>query len=232
MIRVLYEDQDIVVGYKPVNMPSQRDFSRTPDILTLLSQQLKTKLLLIHRLDRHVAGPLVFAKHKKAAAALNKQLSNQGFEKVYLAMTRPSQSILCNREEERYSFRDYLKKIKNMAEIIDEEGYNSLSVEEKKAYKLGILDAEIEQRYENSLLVRVRLLTGRFHQIRSQLSYHGLPIIGDPKYGIKEGSFIGLQCIVLGFIHPINGESIRLATYHSLGPFAKIEVKHSEHIKS
>ena len=93
-LKVIYEDNHIIVVEKPVNVPSQQDKTNDIDMLTIIKQYLKEKynkpgnvyLGLIHRLDRPVGGVMVFAKTSKAAARLSEQVRNKEFKKKYLAI--------------------------------------------------------------------------------------------------------------------------------------------------
>ena len=93
-IRVLYEDESILVCIKPAGMPVQSDRSRDPDMLTLLRDRIfmetgaekEPYLAAVHRLDRPVGGLMVFARTKEAAAALSEQIQKFEFEKDYQAV--------------------------------------------------------------------------------------------------------------------------------------------------
>ena len=95
MLKVLYEDNHIIVVEKPVNIPSQADKTGDLDMLTIIKQYLKEKynkhgnvyLGLIHRLDRPVGGVMVFAKTSKASARLSEQVRNKEFQKTYLVIS-------------------------------------------------------------------------------------------------------------------------------------------------
>lgn len=230
MIKVLLEDEHILVVLKPVNMPSQKDFSRTPDLMTAVQEHIKTKPYLIHRLDRHVAGPVVFAKTKQGASELNKQLTSIGFKKKYLAVSYQEQHKL--EDKSFVELLDYITKENKMAKVISLKEYQSLTLEAQKKYKEAKLKYRFFKKNETKCLYEIDLITGRFHQIRAQLSSHGLTIIGDPKYGVKEGAYIGLQCVQLGFYHPITKQQISINTYHQLGPFEDFEVKQDEYIQN
>lgn len=227
MIKVLYQDQDVVVAVKPENVPSQKDFSRDPDLLTLLAKQLGSELYLIHRLDRHVAGPVVLAKNKKAAAQLSKQLESQMFSKKYYAVV-----VLSVEDKDRTGIgqrvllKHYITKVKNLAVIksrIDTEisrpieGYK----EARMSYRV-VTETEVEQ--TPVAFLDIDLETGRYHQIRAQLSYERMPILGDPKYGITSlggQSFkqIGLIAYELRFMHPITRKEMCFQEVDLHSPF-------------
>jgi len=237
MISILYEDVDIIVVNKCANMPSQKDFSRTPDVLSWVNQHVKQECYLIHRLDRHVAGPMVFAKTKVAAKNLNEQVSvkqdvdgyaQDGFYKEYLAV------VLCQNKDNISNASDirlthYQKKDKNLAITLDSIGYEKLPRHIQSEYKMACLaySAIAERTVENEclLLLKIHLFTGRYHQIRSQLAYVGLPILGDPKYGTMSlgnmiVSKIGLQAASLGFLHPKTKRKLLFTAKHADEPFS------------
>lgn len=237
MIEVLYEDQDIIVVNKTANMPSQKDLSRTPDVLTLVNQHTKSACHLIHRLDRHVAGPLVLAKNKQSAATLNKQLrvsdltEGEGFSKEYMAtvVIAPMSPVVNVSTEVWTTLEHYQRKVGTMAETISIEAYQALKPDRQKEYKKALLKYEVlecRQRLGDTiLLLKIDLLTGRFHQIRSQLAAAGLPIAGDPKYGVTifgtEPAIkkIGLQSTRLEFLHPKHNKKMVFSVRHREEPF-------------
>lgn len=105
-LKVIYEDNHIIVVEKPVNIPSQVDKTGDTDMLTIIKQYLKEKynkpgnvyLGLIHRLDRPVGGVMIFAKTSKAAARLSEQVREKQFCKTYLVISNGQM------EEEKRSF--------------------------------------------------------------------------------------------------------------------------------
>lgn len=207
MIDILYEDNHLIVCYKPKGVLSQADGSNLPDMLTILKKYIKEKynkpndvyLGLVHRLDLNTSGVMVFARTSKAASRLSSDISSHNFKKKYLALVEGKLNI-----GETHILNHKLAK--------DEKN--------KKAYvsELG-LAASLEYTcikhimYKDSLLslVDVNLLSGRFHQIRCQFSAIGHPLYGDKKYGsnhyVKYEDF-PLEAYHLGFIHPIKKEWI------------------------
>lgn len=220
MMKILYEDKEIIVVVKPSNIPMQKDFSRTKDMCTILSEYRSEKkedkyIGMVHRLDRHVSGILVFAKTKQALKILNQQLQQKKIKKVYYACVWNQNISL---EPKKVKLCHYIKKQKNVA--IVEDGKSNETKEAILFYE------EIGKQKEISLL-KVWLETGRFHQIRAQLAHVGLPIIGDPKYGMPEiyGEKIpkiGLQSVELTFIHPTTGEKMQFSHIHEEEPFDKV----------
>lgn len=200
-LEILYEDNHLIVVYKPSNILSQGDSTRDPDLLTLVKAYIKKKynkpgnvyVGLVHRLDRPVEGIMVFAKSSKAASRLNKQIKNHEFEKHYLAIIN---GIIPLKNGE---FRDYLLKKEDGNTIISDKEYG----------KESVLKYEILKEKDKKSLVRIKLITGRHHQIRIQFASRGYPLVGDQRYGNKEqGVQIALCSYQLSFLHPITKERL------------------------
>ena len=209
-LKVLYEDNHIIVVEKPVNIPSQGDKTGDTDLLTMVKEYLKEKYQkpgnvyvgLIHRLDRPVGGVMVFAKTSKAAARLSEQVREKQFQKTYL--------VICNgkMETNKGELQDYLWKNeqKNTSKVVKKETKNS---------KLAILEYEV-LKYEpeiNLSVLKILLHTGRHHQIRVQLSSRNHSIYGDQKYGGRgHGKQIALWAYQLVLQHPITKEWMTFST--------------------
>lgn len=206
IIRILYEDNHLLVVEKPVNLPVQADESGDVDLLTLLKDDLKRRyqklgnvyLGLVHRLDRPVGGVLVFAKTSKAASRLSDVLRKREMKRTYIAVVRGS--LNASGELTHYLWKD---KKKNKVHIV-----NASHPEGKKA----ILSYQTLERNHDMSLLSIRLHTGRSHQIRVQLSTSGAPLYGDQKYGqhVNEpGQQIALWAHTLEFPHPTTKELLR-----------------------
>ena len=117
-LKVLYEDNHIIVVEKPAGVPVQEDKSGDKDMLTLIKEYIKAKynkpgnvyLGLVHRLDRMVGGVMVFAKTSKAAGRLSKQVSEHKFKKTYVA-------VVCGKVKDSDELVDYLYKDKSIPEF-------------------------------------------------------------------------------------------------------------------
>lgn len=178
-LKIIYEDNHIIVVEKPANIPSQGDKTGDLDMLTIIKAYLKEKynkpgnvyLGLVHRLDRPVGGVMVFAKTSKAAARLSEQVREKVFKKKYLVIVNGKF------EEKKGTLKDYLLKNErlNKSRVVEEGTKNS---------KYAELDYEVLKydKEQNLSLLKIDLHTGRHHQIRVQLSSRDHSIYGDAKY--------------------------------------------------
>ncbi len=201
-IKILFEDKHIVVCVKPQGMPTQPDPSGTQDLLTYL-QATRDVVYLIHRLDRGVGGVLVFAKTKRAAQELSKQVAEKGnFRKTYHA-------IVSGIPQETGELLDFLYH--------DKRQHKAFVVTGKRA---GVKEASLtystrstsQMEGNDVTLVEVELLTGRFHQIRVQFASRGHALVGDGKYGSRIKCPQGLWASRLSFVHPITHESLSFSS--------------------
>lgn len=194
MIKIIYEDNHLLVVEKPINVPVQLDSSNDEDLLSILKKYLKKKynkngnvyLGLVHRLDRPVSGIMVFAKTSKAASRLSEQIRKNEFKKTYIA-------VVCGSLSNKAILRDKLIK-----------DYKTNMVRVSKDGKEAILDYEIISKQNNLNLVKINLITGRAHQIRVQFASRNNPLFGDQRYNkdAKVGQQIALVAIELEFMHP------------------------------
>lgn len=180
MLEILYKDRHVLAVIKPAGMPSQTDPTGAPDAMSLAKAALAEQgesgdLWLVHRLDRVVGGILVFARTKKAAGELSSLFATHEAEKCYLAVTEG--------EVPRGELSDLLYKdaAKGKSFVVDRA---RAGVKEARLIAEPISAADTEGGARS--LVRVTLLTGRFHQIRAQLSSRGASIVGDGKYGSRD----------------------------------------------
>ena len=175
-MEILYLSKSFVVINKPVGTPSEKDPTGSPDAMTLTAEELKgrnenDKLFLVHRLDRVVGGALVFARTKAAAAAYSALLSSDIFVKEYLA--------ICEGHAEGGALTDLIFKdsITSKAYVVDRP---------RKGAKEAVLSYQPIEFKDGRTLVKVRLKTGRFHQIRVQFASRGHSLVGDGKYGNRD----------------------------------------------
>ena len=203
-MKILYEDNHIIVVVKDYNIPVQEDSSKDLDLINMIKKYLKEKynkpgnvyLGLVHRLDRPVGGVMVFAKTSKAASRLSNEIREKKVEKKYVALVH-------GKLKEHEILKDYLlKDEKTNTSYIDKNG------------KESILEYDLIKYKDNMSLIDINLITGRHHQIRVQLSSRGYPIYGDQKYGIdKEGIQIHLWAYKLKFKHPVKDEIMEFIYY-------------------
>ena len=164
-MEILYSDKHLAVIVKPVGMDSEHEVPQA------LSEMLGGDIFPIHRLDKNVGGVMVFARSKAAAATLSKAVQEGAMVKEYIAMVHGS-------PEESGDWSDFLFKdsSKNKVFVVKKE---------RKGVKKARLEF-IRLTNENPATVRIRLHTGRSHQIRVQFSSRGFPLLGDHKYGAKD----------------------------------------------
>jgi 23S rRNA pseudouridine1911/1915/1917 synthase len=174
---------------------------------------------MVHRLDRPVSGVLVMGTNRRTARRLAEQFQGRMVHKVYWALVEG------RFEEDEGTWRDYLRKIPNVAhaEVVEE---NSPGARE------AILKYHVVQRRDNLTWLQLQLETGRMHQIRVQAAARGCPIVGDQQYGAKltfgpqcedvRERLIGLHARELGFRQPKSWERILVEAplptpWHELG---------------
>ena len=210
-LKILYEDNHIIVVEKKPNIPSQSDKTGDIDMLTLVKNYIKEKynkpgnvyIGLVHRLDRPVGGIMIFARTSKSASRLSNQVREKIFKKKYLAV------VDGKFEKNQGTLEDYLYKDErhNMSKIVKKE---------KKNAKLAKLDYKVLKYnpVKDLSLVEVNLHTGRHHQIRVQLSNFGHSIFGDQKYGTRgKGKQIALWAYELTIVHPVTKEEMTFKDY-------------------
>ncbi len=205
-MEVVYEDNHLLVVNKAPGEIVQGDKTGDRPLVDELKEWLKEKYNkpgnvfcgVVHRLDRPVGGLVVFAKTSKALARMNEMFRKGEVEKTYWAITRN-----CPPKEED-TLTHYITTTER-----NNKSYASLT--EKKGSQKAVLKYKHLSSTDRYHLLEVRLLTGRKHQIRVQLSAIGCPIRGDLKYGDKrsnpDGS-ISLQSHHIRFIHPVSGNVI------------------------
>jgi len=166
-MEILYSDKGIVVCVKPVGLDSEHE------VPAALTEALGGEVYPIHRLDKNVGGVMVYARTKQAAAALSKAVQEGTLVKEYVAMVHGT-------PPENGDWTDLLWK---------DSGKNKVFVvkRERKGVKKARLEFQRLAEGDHSL-VRIRLHTGRSHQIRVQFASRGFPLVGDHKYGARDDS--------------------------------------------
>lgn len=229
-IEYIYEDDDILVCHKPAGMATEgagvRELDLVSSVRNYIARNNRSKGITkppyvgtVYRLDKPVEGIIVVAKNKAAASDLAKQIKNHSTLKYYYALCYgqlPKDSgriedYLIRREDNGLAMAVTMEEagtIKdNAIALLTGEKIRVIGGDAKKA----VLDYEVVKRSKDTTLVRIKLLTGRFHQIRVQLSHYGFPILGDDKYGSKasiqyskdaEIGTVNLVCYSFGFKHP------------------------------
>ena len=180
-LQVLYEDNHLIAVYKPAGVLVQADDTKAPTLLDEVKYYLKQKyhktgkvfLGLIHRLDRNVQGIILFGKTSKGAARLSEQFREHSIEKMYHAVVEGKPL------KQKDTLVHYLEK---------DEKTNRTTVYglQTTATRRAELSYEVVKSNGKYSLLKIKLGTGRSHQIRVQLSAIGHPIVGDVKYGSKE----------------------------------------------
>ena len=164
-MEILYSDKNLAVCVKPVGLDSEME------VPAALKEALGGEVFPIHRLDKNVGGVMVYARTKQAAAALSKSVQDGAMIKEYVAMVHGT-------PPETGDWEDLLFK---------DSSKNKVFVVKKE--RKGVKKARLEFKTLNSgedSLVRIRLHTGRSHQIRVQFSSRGFPLVGDHKYGSRD----------------------------------------------
>ena len=193
-MELLYTDQDIVVCIKPARVLSTDEPGGLPELVREALGDPKADVRTVHRLDRVVSGLMVLARNAGAASELSRQIRENEFEKEYLAILHGVPA------EPAGTLRDLLgrDKARRMTYVADGAG---------KGIQEAVLDYEVLRQNGGFSRVKVRLHTGRTHQIRVQFASRGLPLVGERKYGtLEDPCEIALWSHKIGFRHPGTGE--------------------------
>ena len=209
-LKILYEDNHIIVVVKEPGIPTQEDKTGDKDMLTIVKEYIKVKynkpgnvyLGLVHRLDRMVGGVMVFAKTSKAASRISEYIRQKNVKKRYLAVVNGTLPV----SDQKVELKNYLVKNErlNMSRVVDST---------TKGSKEAILEYKVLKNFtyngKDYSLVDIDLHTGRHHQIRLQFAHIGHPLYGDVKYGQKVnkvGQNLALFSYYLSFFHPTKDE--------------------------
>ncbi|MBE6596662.1 MAG: RNA pseudouridine synthase [Ruminococcaceae bacterium] len=213
MITILHSDKDLLVCVKPCGTLSEKSEAENslPAIIEkeYAERGEKVTLFAVHRLDREVRGVMVYAKTPEAAKRLSATMGEGGFEKIYLAVT---EKVL---EEKDGVLRDLLFKDskKNKSYVVDRM---------RRGVKEASLEYSLLGEADGRGLYRIKLHTGRTHQIRVQLSSRGCPIVGDRKYGSRTEGDTLLCSYKLSFPHPRSNKLMEF-TYIPTDGFGNFE---------
>ena len=192
---IYYEDNEIIVIEKPYGVSSQE--SSGESVISLLKKEGKD-VFPVNRLDTQTTGVMVYAKSSESASRLSAEITNGGFYKEYLCICHGKMA-----ESGEMTDLLYHDRLKNKSFVTDKK-------------RAGVKEAKLEfwtqggaifKEKELSLL-KIRLLTGRTHQIRVQLSSRGNPLYGDGKYGAKDNDKIALHSNKIRFTHPKTKEKM------------------------
>ena len=218
-LKILYQDNHLIAVYKPPGLATQADTAGGTSLLDQTKQWIKTEhnkpgnvfLGLVHRLDKPVAGVVLFAKTSKAASRLSKQFRERTTRKIYRAVTMETPN------QAEGDLVHYLRKENSLKATV----FPRPTPGAKKA----VLSYVLMEKLSNASILEVTLETGRFHQIRAQLAFMGNPILGDIKYGAPfplPDRQIALYARKLIVQHPILGEAITFESPPPPGwPFAE-----------
>lgn len=210
-LKILYEDNHIIVIEKQPGVLSQPDTTGAPNLVDMVKEYLRIKyekpgeayVGLVQRLDRPVGGVMVLAKTSKAFIRLQDQMKARTIKKHYLAVSgfAPPKN------------EDELKHF-----LLKHESINRTSVYEEPLE--GAKDSRLKYKllgtHEGRYIFDIQLITGRSHQIRSQMAHIGCPLLGDVKYGnnlTKLGYFLALYAYSLSFDHPTLKERMTFLNY-------------------
>ena len=193
---IVYKDKDIAVCNKPYGVASQ--LSDKENMIDILKSQLGTEVYPVHRLDTTTTGLIVYALNKKSAAFLSDQVARSMLTKEYFAVAHGRMN-----DEGELNDLLYHDRIKNKSFVVKGERKGA-----KKASLSYLVKDRITYDGEELSLVRIKLKTGRTHQIRVQLASIGSPLYGDGKYGAKDKGEIKLHSCYISFLHPTSKKQI------------------------
>lgn len=209
-MNVLYEDNHIIAADKPPNLLTQPTAFTKNSLEDLLKEYIRKKyhkkgnvfLHAIHRLDKDVSGIVLFAKTSKSLSRLQKMQREKQMKKVYYAHV---EGVL---KKAKGTLTHFLVRKPHQSKVFSKE---------KEKAKVATLHYQMIKKTKEGCLIEIILITGRYHQIRSQLAFIGHPIIGDHKYGSRiVGDRIALHHGELSFIHPVTKNSVIIRSIPSI----------------
>lgn len=198
-LRILYEDPYLVVCVKPVGVLSE-DSESGRSLPRMLAEHYRQAgkpdyIATVHRLDKIVGGVMVLSRRREVTGRLTAAIAAHEITKEYLAVLRG------HPEKDSDTLTDLLFR---------DAAHNKSYVVQRmrKGVREATLDYTVLDKTDALTLVKVRLHTGRTHQIRVQFSHRGLPLLGDIRYGSKAGCSAALWSYRLAFAHPVTGEAV------------------------
>lgn len=205
-LQVLYEDNHLIAVNKPAGFLVQGNISGDLTLMDVTKDYIRKKyrkpgrvfLGLLHRLDRPVAGVVLFAKTSKGASRVSEELRSRKVMKIYWALVHGKV------HPEMGTLTSYLKKVEGRVHMTEKDDPDA---------REAILSYKTMRVEENKSFLEISLKTGRKHQIRAQLSALGFPIEGDVKYGAPyplSGKTIRLLAKSLTLKHPTRDEKITI----------------------
>lgn len=193
-MELIYVDDDILVCLKPARVLSTDEPGGVPDLAREALGDRHADIRTVHRLDRVVAGLMVLARNAGAASELSRQIRDDEFEKEYLAVVHGRPDGDCGTLRDLLG-RDKARKMTFVAQA------------PAKGVQEAVLDYTRLGSAEEMSRVRIRLHTGRTHQIRVQFASRGMPLVGERKYSEwNDPCEIALWSYRIGFTHPKTGE--------------------------
>mgnify|MGYP003293989145 CR=1 FL=1 len=196
---ILYSDRDILVCIKPARVLSTDEPGGLPSLLREALGNAGADVRTVHRLDRVVSGVMVLARNAKAASELSRQIREDAFEKEYLAVVHGKP------EKENGTLTDllYRDKARRMTMI---------ATEPAKGVQEAILDYDLLNHAQEMSRVKIRLHTGRTHQIRVQFAGRNMPLVGERKYcTLEDPCEIALWSHRIAFSHPATGKRVEFS---------------------
>lgn len=201
-MNILLEDKYLLICEKPAGIPAQSNGRE--DLVSLVSEYINAQAYIINRLDQPVGGLVLFAKDKKTAALLTEKLQSNQIDKYYMA-------VVCGETKNQEYVETYLfhNKRENASKVVN-KGSLGAKLSKLEYKKINCVNSE----YGVLTLVKIKLLTGRHHQIRAQMASMGNGLFADMKYNrkmsFKRGLNLGLYSCGLEFTHPYTGKEINI----------------------
>jgi len=192
---IVYSDNHLLVVEKPAEVATQPDLTEMGQAWIKKKYQKPGNVFLhpIHRLDKAVSGLVLFARTSKALSRLQEMMRERKIEKIYHALVEGELPEAQGR-------------------LVHHLKHGSFRAEVSREGKEAVLDYRVLKQERGVALLEINLVTGRYHQIRAQLSDIGCPILGDEKYGSRRSwpKGIALHHSELRFEHPVTHESLVL----------------------